>query len=60
VIEFMPWQAYGVYLLRCGGDGGCGALLVEGDTEVHQRWHERIEKPPPPPPLPITRVVGTW
>lgn len=43
MIEFMPWYEGGATLLRCGGDGGCGALLSSGDTELHTRWHKRIE-----------------
>lgn len=41
-IEFLPWYQPGGDLVRCGGDDGCGSLIVEGDIEVHRRWHERI------------------
>ena len=43
-IEFMPWYEAGTALFRCGGDGGCGALLVSGDAELHIRWHRNIER----------------
>jgi len=38
-IEFLPWYQPGMPLVRCGGDDGCGALLVEGDAELHRKWH---------------------
>lgn len=43
MIEFMPWYEGGASLLRCSGDDGCGALLSSGDTELHIKWHRRIE-----------------
>lgn len=43
-IEFLPWYKPGADLVRCGGDEGCGALLMSGDTEIHLRWHERLER----------------
>lgn len=67
-VEFFPWYEAGASLLRCSGDAGCGALLVSGDTEVHMKWHkrlddievlavriERIENK-----VQSRRVVGTW
>ena len=42
-IEFMPWYGANQQLVRCGGDGGCGAVLMSGDTELHQRWHDKID-----------------
>lgn len=42
MIEFMRWYQPGGELVRCGGDGGCGALVVSGDAEVHLKWHERL------------------
>jgi hypothetical protein len=42
-IEFMPWPHNVLYPLRCGGNGGCGALIVEGDIEVHMRWHQNVK-----------------
>jgi hypothetical protein len=42
-IEFMPWYEAGESILRCGGDDGCGAMLVSGDTEVHMKHHKRID-----------------
>lgn len=44
MIEFQPWYQAGQQLVRCAGDGGCGALLLDGDIEVHQRLHDRIEE----------------
>lgn len=65
MIEFFPWYQAGQALVRCGGDGGCGALLADGDTDQHLRWHLRIEAN-----VELTnamerkvqsrRVVGTW
>lgn len=46
MIEYLPWYHPGAEFLRCAGDGGCGALVVEGDIEVHNRWHEKIEPKP--------------
>lgn len=43
-IEFLPWYQPGADLVRCSGDEGCGALLMNGDAEVHLKWHERIER----------------
>lgn len=42
-IEFLPWYQPNQNMLRCGGDGGCGALLVSGDAELHTKWHTRID-----------------
>lgn len=39
MIEFMPWYQTGAQMLRCQE---CGTLLVDGDTEVHVRWHEKV------------------
>lgn len=43
MIEFMPWYRPGADLLRCSGDGGCGALIMSGDAEIHVKWHEKVE-----------------
>lgn len=43
-IEFMPWYQPGSEMMRCGGDDGCAALLIEGDIEVHRKWHEKVER----------------
>lgn len=64
-IEFMPWYQPGSPLLRCGGDEGCGALLVEGDTELHTKFHERVDKPkftwkPQPHRSAIEGATGGW
>lgn len=40
MIEFVPWYHSGSTLLRCLS---CAALLVSGDTEVHAKWHQKIE-----------------
>lgn len=58
MIEFLPWYQAGSDLVRCGGDDGCGALLVSGDTELHQKWHEKI-KPAAILQIPPT-VRGVW
>lgn len=42
-IEFLPWYEPGAGMVRCGGDEGCGALLIEGDAPLHRRWHQRVE-----------------
>lgn len=52
MIEFLAWYHAGSDLVRCGGDGGCGALLVSGDTELHKAWHEKIN-PPGQPEMPF-------
>lgn len=43
MIEFMPWYEAGRAMVRCGGDGGCGAVLVDGDTDLHRKFHKRID-----------------
>lgn len=44
MIEYMAWYEPGTTLVRCGGDDGCGALLVNGDTELHTSWHNRLTR----------------
>lgn len=44
MIEYLPWYHPGAEFLRCAGNGGCGALIVEGDIEVHNKWHAKVEK----------------
>lgn len=42
MIEFQPWYNAGQQLVRCGGDSGCGALLLDGDAELHTQFHEKV------------------
>lgn len=63
MIEFMPWYTPGESdLVRCGGDEGCGALLVSGDTEMHLRWHKKMEPAilRIPDNTPRAPVRGVW
>lgn len=46
MIEFVPWYQSGSALVRCQE---CGAVVVEGDTELHTKWHEGITPTPPDP-----------
>lgn len=41
-LEFMPWYGTAEQMVRCGGDDGCGALLMDGDTSLHQKWHDMV------------------
>jgi hypothetical protein len=61
-IEYLPWYSPGENLMRCGGDMGCGALLVAGDTELHTKWHKRLYRAEAwlDRPADHTRVLGTW
>lgn len=42
MIEFQPWYQSGQQLVRCAGDDGCGALLLDGDADLHMKFHERV------------------
>lgn len=44
MIEFQNWYMTGQQIVRCGGDGGCGALLLDGDTDVHVKFHEEVTR----------------
>lgn len=62
MIEYMPWYQPGSDLMRCGGDDGCGALVVEGDLELHSKFHrgiERTERAASRPPS-VPRVERSW
>ena len=41
-IEFMPMYVPATEMVRCAGDDGCGALLISGDAEMHQNWHDKV------------------
>lgn len=51
MIEYVPWYHPGSQLLRCLS---CAALVVEGDIELHNKWHVRIE----PGNKNVTRLIG--
>lgn len=62
MIELMPWYKPGESLLRCGGEDGCGALLIAGDAEVHARWHQRVKRIEDrlDRPADFARTRGSW
>ena len=39
MIEYIPWYNPGASLVRCQS---CGAMVVDGDTELHTDWHSRL------------------
>jgi ferredoxin len=38
--EYIPWYHPGSQLLRCLS---CASLVVEGDIELHNKWHATLE-----------------
>lgn len=58
-IEFMTSYQAGVPLMRCGGDDGCGSMVV--DTDQHLKWHEKMfpyDAPMPKPGWSKPHVLG--
>lgn len=43
MIEYAPWYGTGQKILKCSE---CRALVMEGDTDKHTEWHEKIQFAP--------------